>query len=127
MKAFISMALRTWVKKRKGGYNKFLQYHENKPWISEVTEEMYKYILTNPPIIKKNGDKENKQPYNRTAPYTPPAKMYLPIWEIEKTEIGKEGVAALKMFIEALKLRKKGKFELVEYANPNIIEIREKC
>jgi hypothetical protein len=136
MRAQIGITLRYWLSNNMGDFKAYKEHYKDKAWISLVTKEMWDYIQTDPLPVKQqrslkhgneslNSKNGSKRKYVRRAPYTPPAKLYLPIWQKGKSELGSSGLNALSEFVEVLNTKRKAKLEIVEYANPNVIEIRE--
>lgn len=134
----MAASIRNWHKFKRGTYQEFLEQHSEARNIGKVTKETYEYFKDAPIVLRKKYDRKSKKNQNlsrasasnstdqkRSYTYRAPIRMYMVIYTVKRKEIGEQGIKALRTFLENLTRTNKAKMELVEFRNPDIIEVRE--
>lgn len=115
---YVAMIVRKWHIANEGSsFGEFKKQYRGRKWVGLITKEKFDYLAT-APVKRPNQSKSQLRPRNKM-------RVYMPVWSVPKEEIGPEGLMAIKLFVKALADQNKAKFEVVEYAEPSVVEVRE--
>lgn len=102
------------------------QFFKESKW-KNIPNSVFRYYrdivrkeLNTPAISSGHHTRKNSRMYRRSL-----QRVYTTLWSGDAAQLGKEGISAIKQLVSDLNQDKVVKWEVIEMADPAVLEIRE--